>query len=341
MQDNAWPLISVIVPVYKVEKFLSPCVDSILAQTYAHLEVILVDDGSPDDCPRICDAYAEKDGRVRVIHQENGGLSAARNAGLDAVTGDLIGFVDSDDSLSPQMYESLLTAMLDADADISLCNYLFVDEAGNRSRDDLGLQDEVVSGKERILKKLDDAGNWHWVIACNKLYRRELFDGLRYPVGKLHEDEFIIHEILLRCQRAAAISDAHYYYHQHAGSITGSAFTIRRLDGAEAQFARAAALISHGMPAASAYYACSAGLMIMQKGFEWLDRRDPAYKARYHVLTNQFREVAGKLIRSALPLTLKARLTLNYISPYGAWLCVERFLRKAKEAGDGEVRARR
>ncbi len=124
------PLLSIIVPVYKVENYLPKCIDSILAQTFTDFELILVDDGSPDDCPALCDAAAEKDARVRVIHQKNGGLSAARNAGLDAARGAWIGFVDSDDYIAPEMYEVLYQAVQSTGADLALCDYAEVDEAG-------------------------------------------------------------------------------------------------------------------------------------------------------------------------------------------------------------------
>ena len=124
------PLLSIIVPVYKVENYLPKCIDSILAQTFTDFELILVDDGSPDNCPALCDAAAEKDARVRVIHQKNGGLSAARNAGLDAARGAWIGFVDSDDYIAPEMYEVLYQAVQSTGADLALCDYAEVDEAG-------------------------------------------------------------------------------------------------------------------------------------------------------------------------------------------------------------------
>ena len=123
------PLLSIIVPVYKVENYLPKCIDSILAQTFTDFELILVEDGSPDNCPALCDAAAEKDARVRVIHQKNGGLSAARNAGLDAARGAWIGFVDSDDYIAPEMYEVLHQAVQSTGADLALCDYAEVDEA--------------------------------------------------------------------------------------------------------------------------------------------------------------------------------------------------------------------
>ena len=122
------PLLSIIVPVYKVENYLPKCMDSILAQTFTDFELILVDDGSPDNCPALCDAAAAKDARIRVIHQKNGGLSAARNAGLDAARGAWIGFVDSDDYIAPEMYEALYQAVQSTGADLALCDYAEVGE---------------------------------------------------------------------------------------------------------------------------------------------------------------------------------------------------------------------
>ena len=126
------PLVSVIVPVYKVEKYLDKCVESIVGQTYKNLEIILVDDGSPDNCPAMCDKWADRDSRIKVIHKQNGGVSSARNAGIDAVQGEFIGFVDSDDWLEPDMYDCLVKNALEYNADISRCGY-FVDWSDHTS----------------------------------------------------------------------------------------------------------------------------------------------------------------------------------------------------------------
>ena len=130
---NSQPKISVIVPVYKVEKFLDRCVESIVGQTYENLEIILVDDGSPDNCPSMCDKWAEKDSRIKVIHKENGGVSSARNAALDAATGDFIGFVDSDDWIEPDMYESLMMRIDETGKDIAVCSYYSIEVSGERN----------------------------------------------------------------------------------------------------------------------------------------------------------------------------------------------------------------
>ena len=324
------PLLSVIVPVYKVEKYLAACLDSILAQTYTNFELIVIDDGSPDGCAAICDSYAERDKRVRVIHQRNAGLAGARNKGLDEAKGELIGFVDSDDSISPDMYLLLYEAMSAGNADISVCNYRCVDEMGQPvGEEESPIKDEVVVGNSAIIKKLEEDKSWFWVTAWNKLYRRDLFESLRFPQGKLHEDEFIIHHILVRCNKAACVSDASYFYLQRGGSITGSSFSLSRLDGAEALFDRAKVLLEHGVSSYSAYYACSVGLMVMTKGYECLDIHDSQYHKRYRELCMNFRWAASKLLASDLALICKMRLFLNRISPYYTWKYMERLMRKS------------
>ena len=149
------PLLSIIVPVYKVENYLQKCIDSILAQTFTDFELILVEDGSPDGCPALCDAAAAKDARIRVLHQKNGGLSAARNAGLDVARGEWIGFVDSDDYIAPEMYETLYKAVQSTGADLALCDYAEVDEAGRPAMSAdarSGLKKRIFAGQE-LLKR--------------------------------------------------------------------------------------------------------------------------------------------------------------------------------------------
>ena len=225
------PLLSIIVPVYKVENYLPKCIDSILAQTFTDFELILVDDGSPDDCPALCDATAEKDARVRVIHQKNGGLSAARNAGLDAARGAWIGFVDSDDYIEPEMYEVLYQAVQSTGADLALCDYAEVDEAGKPCPPmHVSLSEGELTG-QKLLKR---ASGLMVQLAWNKLYRRAIFTQLRYPEGKLNEDLFLIPEVCLQIQKAVVVPKALYYYVQRGGSIMNESKTLRHYDAAEA-----------------------------------------------------------------------------------------------------------
>lgn len=225
------PLLSIIVPVYKVENYLQKCIDSILAQTFTDFELILVEDGSPDNCPALCDAAAAKDARIRVIHQKNGGLSAARNAGLDVARGEWIGFVDSDDYIAPEMYEALYQAVQSTGADLALCDYAAVDEMGAPCPPmHTGLAQRIFTGRE-LLKR---AANMMVQPAWNKLYRSAIFTQLRYPEGKLNEDFFLIPKVCLQIQKAVVLPKVLYYYVQRGGSIMNGGKTLRHFDAAEA-----------------------------------------------------------------------------------------------------------
>ena len=212
-------LISVIVPVYKVENYLHKCVDSIINQTYKNLEIILVDDESPDNCPKICDDYAKRDSRIKVIHKKNGGLSSARNAGLDIAKGKYIEFVDSDDYIDIEMISVLYNLLIQNQADMSICSLQYVGENEKKlTNPKVNLKDCVLDNK-KLLQKLYEDGSVYYVVACNKLYNSSLFEGIRYPIGKIHEDEAIIHDIFLRCKKVAVTSLRYYMYYQRGNSI--------------------------------------------------------------------------------------------------------------------------
>lgn len=227
-------LISVIVPIYNVEKYLARCVESIRRQTYSNLEIILVDDGSPDACPQMCDQFASADARIKVIHKPNGGLSDARNAGIEAASGRYIGFVDSDDYIHPQMYMELWKSLKAEEADIAVCG---VKKVFNDSGDILDQPENtarVYSGKEAVANIFDAALYLQSVVAWNKLYRRELFDGVRYPVGKIHEDEFTTYELFYKSDKVVYNTGIYYYYYQRADSIMGERKISFSSDGLEA-----------------------------------------------------------------------------------------------------------
>ncbi len=227
-------LISVIIPVYRVEAYLEKCVDSVLAQTYPDLEIILVDDGSPDKCPAMCDAFAARDSRVRVLHRANGGLSAARNTGLDAASGRYVGFVDSDDYIAPDMYGKLYAALRATGADMSICGYECVDEAENAVMPLPPLREETL-GPDELFERVETAqGKGRYATAVNRLYKRELFEGLRFREGKLYEDEFLAPHVIARCAAVTVVPEALYFYVQRSGSIMNAAVTVRRLDAVEA-----------------------------------------------------------------------------------------------------------
>lgn len=222
--------ISVIVPVYRVEKYLPACIDSILNQTFTDFELILVDDGSPDRCPEICDETAKRDARVRVIHQANAGLSAARNAGIEAAHGAWLSFVDSDDYIAPQFYEKLYQTAQRTDADCVMCSVQNVDESGKPIDSALmRVADEVKTGRE-VLRKIGRDDVTPYLTAWNKLYRRKLFNTLRYPAGRQNEDVFVFAELFCQVQRAACVAEPLYFYRKRIDSIMNSAVTLRNLD---------------------------------------------------------------------------------------------------------------
>lgn len=237
------PLVSVIVPVYRVEEYLPACVDSILAQTYDNLEILLIDDGSPDGCGALCDAYAKSDGRVRVLHQPNGGLSAARNAGLALARGETISFIDGDDTVSPVFIE----ALLGAGADIAQCGFCTDARLLGQSVPDFQLR----TGREASLELQSDATG-AFTVAWNKLYRRTLFDGLRFPAGRLHEDEFVTYRALWRAERCAIANEPLYHYRRRPDSIMGAGFSPKSLDALAALEERAAFYRGQGEPKLSA-----------------------------------------------------------------------------------------
>ena len=218
------PLISVIVPVYEVEEYLSRCVDSILSNSFTDFELILVDDGSPDRCGEICDGYAKKDQRVIVLHQNNRGLAAARNAGLDWMyensNSSYVCFVDSDDWVHEKYLELLLQGIQSFSADMSQCCFVKTSDQGDQGP--VGDKIVCVSPEEQY-------SQWYMPFACGKLYRTELFRNIRYPEGKLFEDVLIWYKILFSYSKIAVVDEPLYYYFQRSDGITLSDWTPAKL----------------------------------------------------------------------------------------------------------------
>ena len=217
-------LVSVIIPIYNVESYLQRCVDSVLSQTYQNLEIILVDDGSPDRCGEICDIYAKNDSRIKVIHKENGGLSEARNAALDICTGEYISFVDSDDYVSTDFVETLLHANQLYHTKLAICGIIKIDESGHC------YVDYAPSNAEKNVSGIEMAETVWRPAACNKLYHRSLFEGIRYPVGKLYEDLFVYHDILAQVDSISFTGNNSYYYFDRHNSIMNKQYDVRNLD---------------------------------------------------------------------------------------------------------------
>ncbi len=221
--------ISVIVPIYKVEKYVKRCVDSILNQSYPHLEIILVDDGSPDNCGKICDAYALQDSRVKVIHKINGGLSDARNAGIEAAHGEYLAFVDSDDWLDFDMFEQLYRLCKEHNADIAECSYRNI--YNDCIKEETICSGEIIEGDG--VDAIEGILDWNHFkpVAWNKLYHKDIIGSIRYPKGKLHEDEFTTYQYFAQAKKLVYLDVSKYNYDRsRTDSITGDTFKENNLD---------------------------------------------------------------------------------------------------------------
>ena len=216
--------VSIIVPVYNVEKYIFECVDSLINQTYRDIEIILVDDASPDNCPQICEDYAQRDERIKVVHKPNGGLSDARNVGLDIATGGYVMFVDSDDYIVDNTVEQLMSIIEQSGASIAVCGYS-ADPAMLTS--ELNDKYSVITSKEAVKAIL--AEKVLTTSASMKIYALELFDDVRFPVGKIYEDYATIYKVLHKSERVAYNSDKKYYYRPNPAGITGRKFYAKQL----------------------------------------------------------------------------------------------------------------
>ncbi len=244
------PLVSVIVPIYNVEKYLKKCIESIIRQTYQQLEIILVDDGSTDSSPQICDEFLKLDDRIKVIHKKNGGLSDARNAGLDIAKGDYYAFIDSDDYISIDNIETLLNAVRKEACEIAVCNIIQFTENGHQKPFYCPVENQTVyHGKDRYITLNQPS-------VCNKLFKAELFEGIRFPKGKYYEDTFVYHELLYRANSVVLTGANGYWYLTREGSILGRPqFTVRYFDFVEAVWERANFLLKMDIQP-YAYEAC-------------------------------------------------------------------------------------
>lgn len=219
--------VSIIVPVFNVEKYIERCVKSLENQSYKNLEIILVDDESPDRCPQMCDEYAKKDERIKVLHKKNGGLSDARNAGLDVATGKYIAFVDSDDWVEKNFIETLYKNAKKENADISIIGCTLVWDDGRKKQlsndDEYYLFDRETAIRELLKQKK------FYCMTCQKMYKREIFDTVRFPVGKLYEDVAISLPTFLQAEKIVVCGRSGYNYYQRSDSIVNSKFDSRKL----------------------------------------------------------------------------------------------------------------
>ncbi|MCF2669467.1 glycosyltransferase family 2 protein [Faecalicatena contorta] len=231
--------VSIIVPVYNVERYICRCIDSILNQTFVNYELILVEDGSPDNSAYICDEYAKSDERISVIHKENGGLSSARNAGIDAAKGEYLFFVDGDDVIHPETLEILYSILKDSNAQISIGNFCrFCDDKEVRFET---IKEDVVNTYSgvHVLGKLYDKNNAsRYVSACGKLIQRSLFVDVRFPEGRLFEDEFTTYLLYYKAERVSTMEIVLYYYYVNDGGITKNLTLQKYFDEYDAQWKR-------------------------------------------------------------------------------------------------------
>ena len=236
--------ISIIVPVYKTERFLNACIASILAQTFTDFELILVDDGSPDGCPALCDAAAANDRRIRVIHKKNGGQSTARNAGLDAAHGEWIAFVDSDDTITPDYCAKLYAAVQATGAQMAVCNYRQVDESGQPLKEQyLHVRAEVLDQKQA----LEHCTLLPYMVVWNKLFHAAIFEKLRFRENLIYEDTILMAQAIEQTEKVVNIPDQMYLYRKVRGSTMNSKVTLRNLDRVEANYAVFECARRHGV----------------------------------------------------------------------------------------------
>ena len=302
-------LISVIVPVYKVEQYLDECVASIVAQTYPNLEIILVDDGSPDRCPEICDVWAQKDKRIKVIHKFNGGLSDARNAGLELASGEYIAFVDSDDWISPDMYVTMHKAMREANADICSCGIVEAYPEYQQSRN----LPELVGDSEEILQLLY-ADTLYPVMAWNKLYHSEHWKNLRFPTGKICEDAFTTYQLVDKAEKIVQINTPLYFYRIRENSIMTSAFSRKRMDEEEAWRCNYEFVAEHYprlRKAAFDFYLLKVNVVIHAIPKEQRENFAAEYNQLHHILAENLTYL---MFESKLPLKQRIKVLLDYFS---------------------------
>lgn len=319
-------MISIIIPVYQVEKYLRKCLDSVITQTFNDLEIILIDDGSTDTSGKICDEYTKKDSRIKVIHQENQGLSAARNAGLDIAKGDFIGFVDSDDYIEPAMFENLYHAAIENKADIAICNFHKVDES-NKTLFYSNLKAWTGSSKD-FIKQDGIRYNYVW----HKLYGKGLFENIRFPLGKLWEDIFIMHDIFEAAEIITIIPYIGYNYISNPLGITANRTNEKRLDLCEGILIRLNFLLNAKASPNAILYWFSPFYAIWKDFFNARMFTKKNIQNRWKTIQKGFRKIYFKISKKNLSLYKNISYALFSIHPnlYHHFIPIISFLVKIK-----------
>lgn len=313
------PKLSIIVPIYNVEKYLPRCIESILNQTFREFELILINDCSTDNCKEICEKYKKIDSRIIVVNKKNGGVSSARNFGIDISRGEYIGFVDPDDFIDANMYEILFNTANSYNSDMVICDYYKVSEYDIKKYEEIQLNNKGIiveninniDAIERIITR-----DTKIVVAWNKIYKRSLFDNLRYKEGVICEDEFLAHRIFYKCSKISIINQKLYYYIQRKGSIVNSPFSSKDFDKIYAMKdrldflneKRITNLIDKAEKSFIDYFVCNYFL-----GYQRLENIEYELKR----LKKDFNSVFYKILDNKfISLNEKITLFILYLSPY-------------------------
>ncbi len=318
--------ISIIIPVYNVEGYLSRCIDSVIRQTYQNIEILLIDDGSKDRSGEICDQYAAKDIRIKVIHKSNGGLSSARNEGIKNATGSLIAFIDSDDYISQYMFEYLHSMIVKYNVEVAFCDINITAEDTKVNEEDLILIENL-----RCFKWSQDEfwANWllgdrmKFVVAWNKLYKRRIFDHVRFSEGKLHEDEFILPQIVDQCSSLVYCPIAMYNYIQREQSIMHTGKDIRHIDGVEAFCLRTKYFLSKGKLELAAFALVIAIGLLMSLKCQ-LDLKNLKTQNRYDEYKKECRKLVFQIWNAKMKVKDRIRL-LAFLLGDDVYVFLKRF----------------
>lgn len=297
-------LVSVIVPIYNVEQYLERCIKSIQNQTYKNIEIILVDDGSPDNCGEICERYAVGDKRIKVVHKKNGGLSSARNAGIAVARGEYYLFIDSDDCIAVNMVERMYSVCKHNDTDIVICGYQRFSEDEEIASIDTSKKEKLtILDKDEAMSRIYSHGV-KYVVAWNKMYRKTLFDNVRYKEGKLNEDEFTTYKLYGNSNKIAEIEDVLYFYFYNGNSITTNEKYIVSRDLYEA-FDECIEYYTGRYPKSlhnikKAYLdriisRCRMGILLNPPKYEYCNQLAKFYKEKYKLFSKDVRGIGYKL----------------------------------------------
>lgn len=301
-------LISIIIPIYKVEAYLNECIASVVNQSYKNLEIILVDDGSPDRCPDMCDEWAKKDERIKVIHKANGGLSDARNAGIEVASGEFISFVDSDDWIDSKMYEMMISAIEKENADICSCGIMV---SYPEKQEELKI-DSIVGNSEKILNMIYNDTAYP-VAAWNKLYRKRLWNEFRFPEGKICEDAFTTYLLVDCAKKIVQISAPLYHYRIRENSIMTSTFSNKRMDEEEAwrcNYEYMKEKHPEIYPSAFDFYLQKVNILIHTISKKERDKFAAEYQYLYRILKGNFWYI---IFRSHMKLKYRIKFILEFV----------------------------